>query len=146
MDQNKKNDRIYVMPNRLRIGAAAFVCAFTLIAAITNNLLDNSVRLVLAIILSPGFLLLLFMLYCRKIIAGSSGIVIHRFWRPTVRIRYRQITKIEVTFFWRTTYLDFFREQECLGRCYSTDTNFARLLSLLTKTIPERIEYVNFRL
>lgn len=146
MGRNQKNDRIYVTPNRLKLGSAAFVYAFTFIAAITNNSLGNSGRLALGIMLASVFLFLLFAQYYRKIVAGPSCIVIHRLWSPTVRIRYRQITKIEVTFFWRTTSLDFFRGQECISRCYSTDTNFARLLSLLTETIPERIEYVNPRL
>lgn len=137
MDKNRRNDKIYVTPNNAYLYIA--VLPFCLI--LVFSLQAKGSLFILSSIFIPFLLLPVYVRFKCKLIAGPGGIVIHRLGRSTVRIRYNQITKIKVSFFWNHTSLDLFRKQEHIGHCCSRDTNFDKLLSLLTEVMPDRINY-----
>lgn len=76
----------------------------------------------------------------KKIIAGSGGLVIYRLCKNPIRVRYSQISKIEVIFSGRGTNMYFYKGSECIATCSSNYKNFEVLLKFLMQYVPEKVE------
>ena len=135
MNRNGTKDRIHVTPNDPYIYIMITMFVLMAIKSLQDDLLP------LSIVLAIATLLMITGYRRRRIIAGSGGIIFYKRWGNTVRIRYSQITRIEVSFWVRGTSMDFFIGKECVGRCYSGDNNFDILLNFLLEKMPERFDF-----